>query len=249
VLFNRALLLASAIGATALVTAPICAEGVSQPTTTVNSVIELFTSQGCSSCPAADRLLATLARKADIVAVSFPVDYWDYNGWKDTLASPAFTARQKAYAAVHGDRHIYTPEAIIDGLTEAVGSNREEIERAIAATKGVEGAMTIPLRLVDTGARLLIEVAAGDGGPAGLFLLRVLRAKTVHIGRGENAGKVITYTNVVRKIEKLGDWTGESATFEMPVSRDEEEGYVVLLQRGALERPGVILAAAKTPGL
>lgn len=249
-LFRRVLLFPAAVASTAALTALNLGAGASQAgSNAVQSVVELFTSQGCSSCPPADRLLAAMARKADIIAVSFPVDYWNYNGWKDTLASPAFTARQKAYAAMHGSTHIYTPEAIIDGLAEAIGSNREQIEHAIAATKGVDGAMSVPLRLVESGERLSVEVAAAPGGPAGVFALRVLRARSVHIGRGENAGRVVTYTNVVRTIEKLGDWTGETATFDLPGEKQDDEGYVVLLQRGALERPGVILAAAKTPGL
>lgn len=248
-LLRRSLIWSSVVASSAVVLASMSGVVASQlDISSVDAVIELFTSQGCSSCPAADRLLAALAHKTDIVAVSFPIDYWDYTGWRDTLASPAFTARQKAYAAEAG-RHVYTPEVIIDGLTEAIGSDREGIEQAIAETRGAEGAMTIPLRLTDAGASLSIEVAAGEGAPAGLFLLRVLRAATVHIGRGENAGRFVTYTNVVRAVEKLGDWTGEPATFETSVSRQDDEGYVVLLQRGAPEQPGAILAAAKTAGL
>jgi hypothetical protein len=212
-------------------------------------VLELFTSQGCSSCPPADRLLGALARKPDIVAVSLPVDYWDYIGWKDTLASPLFTARQKAYAAALGSRHVYTPEAIVNGLSDAIGSDGDAIQRAIAATRGHGEALTLRIRLVDMGDHLSVEVPAGSGGPAGVFLLRVLRARTVQIGRGENAGRAVTYTNVVRAIEQLGEWTGARATFEAAAPRGHDEGYVVLVQRGTPERPGAILAAAKTAGL
>lgn len=212
-------------------------------------VVELFTSQGCSSCPPADRLLATIARRPEVVAVSFPVDYWDYIGWKDTLALPAAGARQKAYAAAHGDGHVYTPEAVVDGVAAAVGSDRDEIEQAIRVAKGREGAMSLPIRLMDADGRLVIEVAEGAGPPAGVFLLRVLRARTVRIGRGENAGRSVTYTNVVRTIDKLGEWTGAHATFEFPAARGDDEGYVVFVQRGTLDHPGAILAAAKTAGL
>ncbi len=189
-----------------------------------------------------------MARKPDVVAVSFPVDYWDYIGWKDTLALPAFSARQKAYAAARGG-HVYTPQAVVDGLADAVGSDREEIDQAIKAAKGRDGAMTLPMRLSHTDGRLLIEVAEGGGGPAGVFALRVMRARTVRIGRGENAGRSVTYINVVRAIDKIGDWTGETATFDMPEARGDDEGYVVLVQRGTLEQPGAILGAAKTAGL
>jgi hypothetical protein len=215
----------------------------------VNYVIELFTSQGCSFCPRADHFLAAIAREPDVVAVSFPVDYWDYIGWQDTLASPAFTARQKAYAAALGEGHVYTPQVIVNGLASAAGGDRIEIEQAIKTTTGVDGALTVPLRLSDAGGHYVVEVAEGGGGPAGVFALRVARASTVHIQRGENAGRVITYTNVVRAIDKLGDWTGQTATFDMPGTAPDGEGFVVLVQKGTPERPGAILAAAKTEGL
>lgn len=214
----------------------------------VTCVVELFTSQGCSSCPPADLLLASIARKPDVVAVSFPVDYWDYIGWKDTLASPVSAARQKAYSAAHGEGHVYTPQAVVNGLAGVIGSNRDEIEQAIIGTKGQDGVLSLPMRLSHAGDHLVIEVAAGGGGPASVFALRVARAKTVHIGRGENAGRSLTYTNVVRAIDKLGDWTGETATFDLLESRGEDEGYVVLVQQGTLEKPGAILGAAKTGG-
>ena len=215
----------------------------------VNHVIELFTSQGCSFCPRADQLLAAMAREPDVVAVSLPVDYWDFIGWRDTLASPAFTARQKAYAAAHGEGQVYTPQVIVNGVAGVAGGNREEIEQAIKEAKGLDGALTVPMRLSEAGGHYSVEVAKGGGGPAGVFVLRVARASTVHIQRGENAGRVVTYTNVVRAIDKLGDWTGETATFDMPGTAPDGEGFVVLVQKGTPERPGAILAAAKTEGL
>jgi hypothetical protein len=227
--------------------------GTSSPTRADNRpvacVLELFTSQGCSSCPAADRLLGAIARKPDVVAISLPVDYWDYIGWKDTLASPNFTARQKAYATVLGSRHVYTPEAIVNGVSDAIGSDGDAIQRAITTTRGHADALSLKIKLVDTGDRLVVEVPAGVGGPAGVFLLRVLRARTVQIGRGENAGRSVTYTNVVRAMEQLGEWTGNRETFEAAAPRNHDEGYVVLVQRGTPDRPGAILAAAKTAGL
>lgn len=235
------------------IAALLLASGVPTPCLGANDaiawVLELFTSQGCSSCPAADRLLGAMARKPDVVAVSLPVDYWDYIGWKDTLASPIFTARQKAYAAALGSRHVYTPEVIVNGLSDAIGSDADAIQRAVAVTRGRDDALTLRIKLVELGRRLAIEVPAGAGGPAGVFLLRVLRARTVQIGRGENAGRAVTYINVVRAIEQLGEWTGSRATFEIAAPRGDDEGYVVLVQRGTPDRPGAILAAAKTAGL
>ncbi len=212
-------------------------------------VLELFTSQGCSSCPPADALLTAMARRPEVVAVSFSVDYWDYIGWKDTLASPAFGARQKGYSAAHGEQHVYTPQIIVDGLTGVVGSDRKEIDAAIAAARSRDGALTLPIRLSRSDNSLLVEVAGGEGAPADVVALHVTRSRSVHIGRGENAGRSVTYTNVVRAVEKLGSWTGSSASFRLPDPREDGEGYVVLLQKGTLDKPGVILGAAKTPGL
>lgn len=227
-----------------------CALGTGQfARAEVSYVVELFTSQGCSSCPRADEWLASVARQPDIVAVSFPVDYWDFMGWRDTLASPSFTARQKAYAAAHGALRPYIPQAIVNGLADAPGNNEAEIEQAIQSAKGRDGAMTVPMRLSKTGDHYIAEVAEGSGGPADVFVLRVLRGTTVRILRGENAGRSIVYTNVVRRFDKLGEWTGESATFAVPGEPEEGEGFIVLLQKGTPERPGVILGAAKTDGL
>lgn len=234
----------------AIVVACCCGLGAAgtapAPTT---GVLELFTSQGCSSCPPADALLATIARRPDIVAVSLPVDYWDYIGWKDTLASNGFGARQKGYAAAHGESHVYTPQVIVDGLAGVVGSNREAIEAAVAAVRGRDGALSLPLRLSHADGRLVIDVAGGEGGPADVLALRVTASQTVHIGRGENAGRTVTYTNVVRAIDKVGLWTGETATFTLPEAGAENEGYIVLLQKGSIDKPGAILGAAKTAGL
>jgi hypothetical protein len=212
-------------------------------------VIELFTSQGNSHCPRADRWLAAIARNRAIVAVSFPIDYWDYIGWRDTLASPAFTARQKAYAAANGNTRVYTPQVIVNGLTAAAGGDEAEIEQAIAKAKGVDGAMTVPVRLSKADGHYSVEIAEGNNGPASVIALRVARATTVQIQRGENAGKSITYTNVVRAIDKVGEWTGNTATFSLPGATQDGEGFVVLVQKGTLEHPGAILAAAKSEGL
>jgi hypothetical protein len=234
----------------AMVVVVCCSLGAGPLTSsTIDYVVELFTSQGCAYCPRADQWLAAIARAPDVVAVSFPVDYWDYIGWRDTLASPAFTARQKAYAAAHGEANVYTPQAIVNGLAAAAGGDPTEIEQAIETAKGVDGALTVPMRLSEAGGHIIVEVAGGGGGPAGVFALRVARASTVHIQRGENAGRSVTYTNVVRAINKLGDWTGKTATFDVPGVARDGEGLVVLVQKGTLERPGAILAAAKTEGL
>ena len=211
-------------------------------------VVELFTSQGCSSCPPADKLLGDLAKSPDLIALSFPVDYWDYIGWKDTLADPAFTARQKAYAAQRGDGQVYTPQAVVDGIAHVVGSDRMEISGALTSSAQRKGALTVPVRLAVANGQVAIDVGAAPAdGPrkAAVWLLDTIHSKTVAVGKGENSGRSLTYTNVVRKISKLGDWTGEAAHFEL-ASRLNDGGYVVLLQ-SADPGPGAILGAAKSP--
>ncbi len=221
-------------------------------------VIELFTSQGCPACPPADRLLAELARRPDTVALSFAVDTWDYIGWKDTLASRASTARQRAYATARGDRRVFTPQVIVDGVAAEVGADKEAILRDTAVPSGRDGAMSVPLAVAETGAEVVVTVGAApidDTVPtvtaksAGIYVLRVVRSATVAIGRGRNSGRDITYTNVVRAMTRVGDWDGKAARFAMPDLAGEDEGFVVLLQADPPGRPGVILAAAKTAGL
>jgi hypothetical protein len=214
-------------------------------------VVELFTSQGCSSCPPADRLARDLDKDPNVVVISWPVDYWDYIGWKDTLASPAFTGRQKAYAAARGDGHVYTPQAVIDGLVHTVGSDRDEIETAIASGRGHRGAMTVPVTVSPVGANLHIDVGAGSANEAkeaNLWLVRIAHERTVAIGRGENSGRTVTYTNVARSTAKIGDWSGHSVSFDVPATTfrsPDSDGYVLLLQAGSSARPGVILGASK----
>src|ERR1700750_688452 len=111
------------------------------------AVVELFTSQGCSSCPPADKLLGELAKDANVIALSLPIDYWDYLGWKDTLADKRFTARQKAYSHMRGDRDVYTPQVVVNGSAHVVGSDRAKIEGAIDATKKTEGVMSLPVSM------------------------------------------------------------------------------------------------------
>src|SRR3954453_12912197 len=111
------------------------------------AVVELFTSQGCSSCPPADRILGELAKDASVIAVSLPIDYWDYLGWKDTLADPKFTARQKAYSKVRGDRQVYTPQVVVNGKLHALGNDRTSIEHAISDSSKTSGVMSVPVKV------------------------------------------------------------------------------------------------------
>jgi hypothetical protein len=212
-------------------------------------VVELFTSQGCSSCPPADKLLAVLANDPSLVAISVPIDYWDYLGWKDTLASPRNTARQKAYAHVRGDGQVYTPQAVVNGSVHALGSDKTAIERAIAKSRQ-NGAMSLaPVTLVVTQGRVDIAVPGLEGVPtsAEAWLCGLTRTATVAIARGENNGRTVTYHNVVRRWVKLGDWTGHAGSWNIPVQSLTGDGIdevAVLVQTGTTEKPKIILGAA-----
>jgi hypothetical protein len=211
----------------------------------VRGIVELFTSQGCSSCPPADRYLAELAKDPSLVVLSWPVDYWDYIGWKDTFASPAFTARQRAYASARRDDQVYTPQAVIDGVTHAVGNDRDVVQDAIAANGKT---LSCVLTLADRNGKIGIDIApkANASGSATLWLLRVLRTANVAIGRGENKGRSVTYTNVVREAIPVGEWSGGTAHFDaMRPKLGEGEALIAVLQTGTVAKPGAILAAAK----
>ena len=216
-----------------------------------HAVVELFTSQGCSSCPPADAVLVDLAQRPEVVALTYPVDYWDYLGWKDTLAQPGFAMRQRAYAHLRGDRQVYTPQLVVNGRKPCVGSDRAEIERFIAPGSRDHAALPADVTLSEQGGKVLIKVSGEAGLPAAVWVLPVLRSQTVEIGRGENRGRSITYANVVRGMTRLGEWTGGEAQFEAPlgVARAEGDGYVVLVQATHGVKPGAILGAAKSAGL
>ena len=130
----------------------------------VRAVIELFTSQGCSSCPPADEVLKSYAEQENVIALSLPVDYWDYIGWKDTLASPKNTERQRSYAKSLGSGSVYTPQAVINGVVHVVGSNRSEIEKGLEKTETAFARRRIPLRLIRDGRERVGQVAKGAGG-------------------------------------------------------------------------------------
>ena len=245
----------SAAAALLLACAPALAQLRAPDVTQVGPtrVIELFTSQGCPKCPPADRLIADLAKEPDTIALSFAVNYWDYIGWKDTLASPAFTARQHAYAAARGDRLIFTPQAIVGGRRAEPGADKAAILRDMRSLAERQGTKRVPISVAETGGSLQVHIGGGVEGavrdPVGVYILRVARAKTVQIARGENSGRSVTYTNVVRAMNKLGDWSGSAVDFHMLELKGDDEGYVVLLQAGSPDKPGTILAAAKTGDL
>jgi hypothetical protein len=212
------------------------------------AVIELFTSQGCSSCPPADQLLGELAGDPSLVPVSVPVDYWDYLGWKDTLADPRNTARQKAYAHARGDGQVYTPQVVVNGSLHALGSDKAAIELAIAKSRK-NGAMSLlpTLALADGRLNVTLPDVMDARTGAEVWLFGLVRTATIAIGRGENKGRAITYHNVVRRWIKLGDWTGKANSWSIPVPTlkgTNIDEAAVLVQSGTMEKPKTILGAA-----
>jgi hypothetical protein len=204
-------------------------------------VVELFTSQGCSSCPAADRILGELAHGGRVIALSVPVDYWDYLGWKDTLAQHAHSLRQRGYAGGRGDRQVYTPQVVVNGATQVIGSDRAAIEAAC------KNAPALPISVSRKGDAVEIDIGAGQGAPATVWLLTVARATPVAIGRGENQGRTITYSNVVRSWQRVAEWTGTPLTSSVSLrelNAKDADAVVVLLQPGSVENPGPIRGAS-----
>lgn len=216
------------------------------------AVVELFTSQGCSSCPPADKILGDLARDPSVIALTLPIDYWDYLGWKDTLADARFSARQKAYSQMRGDREVYTPQAIVNGAVPVVGSNRTEIESAIR-NGGRGGAMMVPVSVAVNGKEIKVSVAAALPGEVAkhgeVWICSVAKAVPITIGRGENSGQQIVYHNVVRNLLKVGDWSGGPGQWSVPLENVSGEGVdaaAVYVQNGSRDRPGAMLGAAFT---
>jgi len=224
------------------------------------AVVELFTSQRCSSCPPADKIMGELAKDPSVIAMSMPIDYWDYLGWKDTLADARFSARQKAYSKMRGDREVYTPQAVINGAAHVIGSERDSIEDAIDATRKENGVMSIPVTMTQSGTQLTVSVAAANKGPAAnggphgvthgeVWICSISKAVPISIARGENRGKEITYYNVVRSLLKIGDWNGDSGSWTVPIDKVAHEGVdaaVVYVQDGSGDKPGPMLGAAFT---
>jgi hypothetical protein len=212
-------------------------------------VVELFTSQGCSSCPPADALLGELSKRSDVLALGFHVDYWDYIGWKDPYASKLATKRQKLYAETFKLSFVYTPQIVVNGVAENVGSDRSAIEAAVEKAKTHTSARPVLVleRRPDGG--LLVHVGAADAKhPATVWLACFDRQRSTPVLRGENAGSTLTNYHIVRHFESLGTWKGQM--LDLTVGPDEVAEYAgrpdqdmaVLVQT---EGVGPILAAER----
>ena len=218
------------------------------------AVIELFTSQGCSSCPAADKVLGELARDPTLLTMSLPVDYWDYLGWKDTLALHGHSDRERAYADTRGDRAVFTPQVVVNGIVPVLGSDAAAIEKAIAQTRQSAAPLTLPVTLTVADGKVSVTIpeANGEHGIAGIWLCLITGKVQVAIERGENRGHTLAYTNVVRRWVKLGEWNGKAQTFSVPVaslpnadySAQDIDRVAVIVQSGPDAKPGLMLGAA-----
>ena len=204
-------------------------------------VVELFTSQGCSSCPPADELLARLAERDDVIALALHVDYWDYIGWKDEFAQPKFTTRQRAYARQAGSRMIYTPQMVIAGLDHVIGTRPMEL--ADALDKHRKNPVVVDLSLYREGSRMTVSAPTPRvaSGPLIVQLVRFTPKETVEITRGENRGRTITYSNVVRSWELVGEWKANKA-LDLEIDVPSEGPLAVILQE---PNAGRVIAAAQ----
>jgi len=177
-------------------------------------VVELFTSEGCSSCPPAEAAIGQLSARADIVALAWHVDYWDDLGWRDRFELPQSVKRQNLYARNLRRASVYTPQLVVDGRFDAVGADGSAISKALAAQR-----TSVPLSLSLSEAELLVDIGAQPQSPGcDVLLVPYLRHATSAIGRGENAGRTLEEFNIVREVRALGSWKGEPKAFRIPVS-------------------------------
>lgn len=202
-------------------------------------VVELFTSQGCSSCPPADAFLHELAAREDVLALGLHVDYWDYIGWEDTFGHKAFSERQRAYARVGLRRSVYTPQMIVNGEQHVVGNHPKEVNALVQAHQS--GPELAVLDVGREGSKLRIDARAQGGGEAAVLLVRYMPKGVAQIRRGENAGKNITYANIVTDIKVLQIWD-MSLPLKATVRVSGADSAAILIQRRG---HGPILAAAR----
>ena len=205
-------------------------------------LVELFTSQGCSSCPPADALLTELVEQPNVIALSMHVDYWDYIGWKDPFASPLITERQRGYSRNFRKRYVYTPQMVIDGRLESVGSRRDEVEGLIDRAGTTPKPLTLRFEQ-DNGGAVVIPAGQAPAEGATIWLAVYDGSHETDIGSGENRGRRLRYSHVVRELEEVGRWDGEEMVVPLDLAGAAargRDGCAVIVQRG---RTGPVLGA------
>ncbi len=204
-------------------------------------VLELYTSQGCATCPPADALLAELATLEGVIALSLHVDYWDYLGWTDSFGAPAHTKRQRGYAKARHQRSVFTPQMVVQGEDVLIGHNAPKILASIAAHQAEPAPVALRVERDKGGLRIDLKPLGAAVGPSLVYLVEFVPSATVAVTGGENAGQDIRYTNVVTDWSTVGRWDGE-AEVEIEVPDVAPEPLAVIVQR---EHLGPILSAAR----
>lgn len=208
---------------------------------TTGILVELYTSQGCSSCPPADAFLSELAQADGVIALALHVDYWDYIGWEDAFADPAYSERQKMYARAANSRMVYTPQMIVGGVDRVEGNTPDAVVRFIG--KHMAHPAGVDLTITRTGAQVEIRATAAQPLAKGAIvqLVRYLPEATIQIERGENAGRSMTYHNIVTSWQRVGDWQG-TAPLDLTADAPGDQPVVVIVQEPG---PARVLAAAR----
>ncbi len=235
-MFERAVrALAAGVLGLALFAAPPALAGPKRPV-----VVELYTSQGSSACPPADALLGQLSNNRDILTMSFPITYWDMLGWRDTFGTDANNRRQKAYSTFMGRGGVYTPQIIVDGVNDIVGNRDGAVWAAVSARAA--DMTVVPVALSATPTQIHISIGAGgDKAPkeATIWLFHILSKGQANVTTGENAGRQLTYRNIVREIRAIGTWKGQALTIDLPrreLSQTQHDSVAVVVQQGGYGR-------------
>lgn len=245
----RALILVAAVLATmaAVANAPAVEKVKSKPI----GVVELFTSQGCSNCPKADRAIESLAKRDDVVTVAYHVDYWNYMGWQDTLSAKENTERQYGYAKTLGIKNVFTPQIVLNGLRDTKLTNPDRIIEELGRLRGTREGLPVAVSAELSPEEMTISIgndAATGIDKADVVVAYFRKHSTVEIQKGENQGKKIVYRNAVTKLETVGIWEGKALTVKLPAAVLAKRGFdgcaILLQSRDADNNPGRILGAA-----
>ncbi len=209
-----------------------------------HAVVELFTSQGCASCPLADKILAKLAQDENFIALSYHVDYWDYNGWKDSFATSANSKLQIAYSKTQAIPRIYTPQMIINGTKDVIGSHSEKVKQALKTAK-----LPLSIDMKSDAHYLTISIDGNEDYPEStLWLVTFISKQQVQIKRGENRGKTLSYTNIVTQRRAIGMWHPDTgAKIKLPIDEilnSNNDGLAILVQNNFNGLPSSIIAGA-----